>query len=161
MNLRIPTSSSAAMAKPEQVQFNFRHVILNGMVSLFYAFYYGCAFLVFHEFTCFSILLTSEFAEVLEFDAMPEPPSVLDLEVLDFDGPFGLAVPLGHVEINFLKHTSEELADIWIPLDGKLAQTSQSQLHLRIFLENTKGDETIREYLRKMEKEVGKKVINL
>ncbi|KAH7682900.1 C2 domain-containing protein [Dioscorea alata] len=96
--------------------------------------------------------------EVLEFDAMPEPPSVLDLEVLDFDGPFGLAVPLGHVEINFLKHTSEELADIWIPLDGKLAQTSQSQLHLRIFLENTKGDETIREYLRKMEKEVGKKI---
>ncbi|KAJ0989007.1 hypothetical protein J5N97_007363 [Dioscorea zingiberensis] len=96
--------------------------------------------------------------EVLEFDAMLEPPSVLDVEVLDFDGPFGLAISLGHAEINFLKHTSEELADIWIHLDGKLAQTSQSQLHLRIFLENTKGDKTIREYLTKMEKEVGKKI---
>ncbi|XP_058102506.1 C2 and GRAM domain-containing protein At5g50170-like isoform X2 [Magnolia sinica] len=96
--------------------------------------------------------------EILEFDAMEEPPSVLDVEAFDFDGPFYQAGSLGHAEINFLKHTSAELADIWVPLEGKLAQVSQTKLHLRIFLDNSKGAETIREYLMKMEKEVGKKL---
>ncbi|XP_027337352.1 C2 and GRAM domain-containing protein At5g50170 [Abrus precatorius] len=96
--------------------------------------------------------------EILEFDAMEEPPSVLDVEVFDFDGPFDQDVSLGHAEINFLKHTSTELADMWIMLEGKLAQSSQSKLHLRIFLDNNKGVETIKEYLEKMEKEVGKKL---
>lgn len=89
---------------------------------------------------------------------MEEPPSVLDVEVYDFDGPFDQAASLGHAEINFLKHSSTELADLWVPLEGKLAQSSQSKLHLRIFLDNTNGVETIREYLIKVEKEVGKKV---
>ncbi|KAK7302138.1 hypothetical protein RJT34_13018 [Clitoria ternatea] len=96
--------------------------------------------------------------EILEFDAMEEPPSVLDVEVFDFDGPFDQDVSLGHAEINFLKHTSTELADMWVMLEGKLAQSSQSKLHLRIFLDNNKGVETIKEYLEKMEKEVGKKL---
>ncbi|XP_030495656.2 C2 and GRAM domain-containing protein At5g50170 [Cannabis sativa] len=96
--------------------------------------------------------------EILEFDAMEEPPSVLDVEVYDFDGPFDQATSLGHAEINFLKHSSSELADIWISLEGKLAQSSQSKLHLRIFLDNNNGEETIRDYLNKMEKEVGKKL---
>ena len=107
------------------------------------------------------ILLTAPFiihTEILEFDAAEEPPSVLDVEVFDFEGPFDQAVSLGHAEINFLKHTSTELADIWVPLEGKLAQSSQSKLHLRIFLDNNNGVETIKEYLTKMEKEVGKKV---
>lgn len=95
---------------------------------------------------------------MLEFDAMEEPPSVLDVEVFDFDGPFDQATSLGHAEINFLKHTSTELADMWIFLEGKLAQSSQSKLHLRIFLDNNQGVETIKEYLTKMGKEVGKKV---
>jgi hypothetical protein len=95
----------------------------------------------------------------MEFDAMEEPPAVLDVEVFNFDSTFDLAISMGHAEIDFLKHTSIELADIWVPLEGKLAQTCQSRLHLRVFLENTKGPETtMREYLRKMEKEVGKKV---
>lgn len=89
---------------------------------------------------------------------MEEPPSVLDVEVFDFDGPFELATSLGHAEINFVKHTSTELADMWVPLEGKLAQSSQSKLHLRMFVDNNKGVEMIREYLTKMEKEVGKKV---
>lgn len=97
-------------------------------------------------------------AEILEFDAMEEPPAVLDVEVFHFDGPFEQASSLGRAEINFLKHTSTELADMWIPLDGKLAQASQSKLHLRVFLDNNNGVETIKEYLTKMEKEVGKKV---
>ncbi|TYH40333.1 hypothetical protein ES332_D12G239800v1 [Gossypium tomentosum] len=96
--------------------------------------------------------------EILEFDAMEEPPSVLDVEVFDFDGPFDQAASLGHTEINFLKHTSAELSNLWIPLEGKPAQTSQSKLHLRVFLDNNKGVETIKEYLTKMEKEVGKKL---
>ncbi|KAL6650901.1 hypothetical protein ACP70R_009826 [Stipagrostis hirtigluma subsp. patula] len=119
-------------------------------------------------FSCNGITRTSsvqlqtqepQWNEIMEFDAMEEPPAVLDVEVFNFDGPFDLAISLGHAEINFLKHTSVELADIWVPLEGKLAQTCQSRLHLRVFLENTKGPETsMREYLNKMEKEVGKKL---
>lgn len=100
-------------------------------------------------------------ADILEFGAMEEPPSVLDVEVFDFDGPFDRATSLGHAEINFLKHSATELADLWVSLDGKLAQSSQSKLHVRIFLDNNKGAETIRDYMTKMEKEVGKKVRNL
>ncbi|KAF5730889.1 C2 and GRAM domain-containing protein [Tripterygium wilfordii] len=96
--------------------------------------------------------------EVFEFDAMEEPPSVLDVEVFDFDGPFDQATSLGHAEINFLTHSSTDLADMWVSLEGKLAQTSQSKLHLRIFLDNNNGIETMKEYLTKMEKEVGKKL---
>ncbi|KAJ3697009.1 hypothetical protein LUZ61_000714 [Rhynchospora tenuis] len=96
--------------------------------------------------------------EVIQFDAMQEPPSVLDVELFNFDGPFDQQFSLGHAEINFLKHTASELADMWVPLEGKLAQACQSQLHLRVFLENSRGPETIKHYLTKMEKEVGKKL---
>ncbi|XP_042406209.1 C2 and GRAM domain-containing protein At1g03370-like [Zingiber officinale] len=97
--------------------------------------------------------------EILEFSAMQEPPSVLDVRVFSFDSPFDQEIPIGHAEIKFLKqYSSAELADCWIPLEGKLARSSQSKLHLRIFVENTGGDEIIREYLQKMEKEVGKKM---
>jgi hypothetical protein len=89
---------------------------------------------------------------------MEEPPSVLHVEVFDFDGPFDQDVSLGHAEINFLKHTSTDMADMWVMLEGKLAQSAQSKLHLRIFLDNNKGVETIKDYLEKKEKEVGKKV---
>ncbi|KAF7127666.1 hypothetical protein RHSIM_Rhsim11G0055300 [Rhododendron simsii] len=102
--------------------------------------------------------LDPQWNEILEFDAAEEPPSVIDVEVYDFDGPFDQAASLGHAEINFLKHTSTELADIWVPLEGKRAQSSQSKLHLRIFLDNDNGVETIKDYLTKMEKEVGKKL---
>ncbi|CAK9139169.1 unnamed protein product [Ilex paraguariensis] len=96
--------------------------------------------------------------EIFEFDAMDEPPSVLDVEVYDFDGPFDEATSLGHAEINFLKSNISDLADVWLPLQGKLAQACQSQLHLRIFLNNTRGSNVVKDYLTKMEKEVGKKI---
>ncbi|KAF1871073.1 hypothetical protein Lal_00020807 [Lupinus albus] len=96
--------------------------------------------------------------EILEFDAMEEPPSVLGVEVFDFDGPFDQDVSLGYAEINFLKHSPIELADMWVLLEGKLAQSAQSKLHLRIFLDNNKGDEIIKDYLERKEKEVGKKL---
>ncbi|XP_038995318.1 C2 and GRAM domain-containing protein At1g03370-like [Hibiscus syriacus] len=96
--------------------------------------------------------------ERFEFDAMEEPPSVLDVEVFDFDGPFDDATSLGQAEVNFLKTNIVDLADVWIPLQGKLAMACQSKLHLRIFLNNTKGGYVVKEYLSKMEKEVGKKI---
>ncbi|XP_068664893.1 C2 and GRAM domain-containing protein At1g03370-like [Aristolochia californica] len=118
-------------------------------------------------FTCNGKIRTSsvklqtsnpQWNEILEFDAMEEPPSVLDIEVFDFDGPFDQDGSLGHAEINFLKQTSAEMADMWIPLKGKLAQASQAKVHLRIFLDNNNGVETIKGYLTKMEKEVGNKL---
>lgn len=78
--------------------------------------------------------------------------------MFDFDGPFDQSSSLGHCKINFLKHSAEELADLWVNLNGKLAQSSQSKLHLRIFLDNNNGVETIRDYLSNLEREVGKKV---
>jgi hypothetical protein len=89
---------------------------------------------------------------------MDEPPSVLEMEVYDFDGPFDEATSLGHAEINFLKNNISDLADVWVPLQGKLAQACQSKVHLRIFLNNTRVGNVVKEYLSKMEKEVGKKV---
>ena len=89
---------------------------------------------------------------------MDEPPSVLDVEVYDFDGPFDEARSLGRAEINFVKANVSDLGDVWVPLKGKLAKACQSKLHLRIFLDNTGGGNVFREYLSKMEKEVGKKV---
>ncbi|KAK4489023.1 hypothetical protein RD792_004815 [Penstemon davidsonii] len=96
--------------------------------------------------------------EILEFDAVEDPPAVLDVEVFDFDGLFDQASSLGHCEINFLKHSAAELADLWVNLDGKIAQSSQSKLHLRVFLDNNNGVETIRDYLSNLEREVGKKL---
>ncbi|KAL3519249.1 hypothetical protein ACH5RR_017398 [Cinchona calisaya] len=96
--------------------------------------------------------------EIFEFDAMDEPPSVLEVEVFDFDGPFDEATSLGHTEINFLKSNISDLSDVWVPLQGKLAQACQSKLHLRIFLNNTRGSNIVKDYLSKMEKEVGKKI---
>ncbi|KAK7332468.1 hypothetical protein VNO80_29220 [Phaseolus coccineus] len=96
--------------------------------------------------------------EIFEFDAMDDPPSVMDVVVYDFDGPFDDAESLGHAEINFLKANIADLADVWVPLEGKLSLACQSKLHLRIFLDNTKCGNVAKEYLSKMEKEVGKKI---
>ncbi|KAJ6848027.1 C2 and GRAM domain-containing protein [Iris pallida] len=96
--------------------------------------------------------------EIFEFDAMDDPPSMMDVNVYDFDGPFDEAVSLGHAEVNFVKSNLSELADVCIPLEGKLAQACQSKLHLRVFLNNTRGTEVVTEYLTKVEKEVGKKI---
>ncbi|XP_073000671.1 C2 and GRAM domain-containing protein At1g03370-like isoform X1 [Typha latifolia] len=96
--------------------------------------------------------------EVFEFDAMDDPPSRMDVTVYDFDGPFNEVIPLGHAEVDFVKSNLSDLADIWIPLQGKFAQASQSKLHLRVFLSNSGGRGVLTEYLTKVEKEVGKKI---
>ncbi|XP_010928063.1 C2 and GRAM domain-containing protein At1g03370 isoform X2 [Elaeis guineensis] len=102
--------------------------------------------------------LEPQWNEIFEFDAMDDPPSMMDVDVYDFDGPFDEATSLGHAEVNFVKSNLSELADVWIPLQGKLAQACQSKLHLRVFLNNTRGTDIVTEYLTKMEKEVGKKI---
>ncbi|KAF8686084.1 hypothetical protein HU200_043690 [Digitaria exilis] len=102
--------------------------------------------------------LEPQWNEIFEFDAMDDPPSVMSVHVYDFDGPFDEVTSLGHAEINFVKSNLSELADVWVPLKGNLAQSWQSKLHLRIFLNNSKGTGMVTEYLSKMEKEVGKKM---
>uniref|UniRef100_A0ACD5ZVM5 Uncharacterized protein n=1 Tax=Avena sativa TaxID=4498 RepID=A0ACD5ZVM5_AVESA len=102
--------------------------------------------------------LGPQWNEIFEFDAMEDPPSVMEINVYDFDGPFDEVASLGHAEVNFLKYNISELADIWIPLKGKLAQACQSKLHLRIFLNNSRGSEVMKDYLDRMEKEVGRKI---
>ncbi|KAL8160829.1 hypothetical protein V2J09_012318 [Rumex salicifolius] len=103
--------------------------------------------------------LDPQWNEIFEFDAMDEPPSTLDIEVFDFDGPFDNATSLGHAEINFLRANIADLSDVWIPLQGNLAQAVQSKLHVRIFLDDNRGGNVVTKYLAKMEKEVGKKII--
>lgn len=49
---------------------------------------------------------------------------------------------------------------MWLPLRGKLAQASQARLHLGVFLDNSRGGDTVREYLSRMEKKVGRRVRN-
>ncbi|CAO2169498.1 unnamed protein product [Urochloa humidicola] len=102
--------------------------------------------------------LEPQWNEIFEFDAMDDPPSVMSVHVYDFDGPFDEVTSLGHAEINFVKSNLSELADVWVPLKGNLAQSWQSKLHLRVFLNNSKGTGMVTEYLSKMEKEVGKKM---
>lgn len=102
--------------------------------------------------------LEPQWNEIFEFDAMEDPPSVMEINVYDFDGPFDEVASLGHVEVNFLRYSISELADIWIPLKGKLAQACQTKLHLRIFLNNSRGTEIVKNYLDRMEKEVGRKI---
>lgn len=102
--------------------------------------------------------INPQWNEIFEFDAMDEPPSVLDVEVFDFDGPFDEPTSLGHAEINFVKSKISDLADASVPLLGKLAQACQSKLQLRIFLDNTRGTSVVKDYLTKMEEVVGKKI---
>ncbi|KAH9308298.1 hypothetical protein KI387_036209, partial [Taxus chinensis] len=103
--------------------------------------------------------LNPEWNEVLEFDATEDAPSTMDIEIFDFEGPFSEAESLGHGEINFLKQSSEELADLWVQLEGKHARLHGSKLHLRIFLTNTKDSDLVTHYIQKVEKKVGKKII--
>ncbi|KAF8687717.1 hypothetical protein HU200_042644 [Digitaria exilis] len=92
--------------------------------------------------------------EVFEFDAMDDPPSRMDIAIYDSSGQ----CIIGHAEVNFLKNNLSDLTDIWLPLDGKCDQASHPKLHLRIFLNNSRGTEVVINYLSKMGKEVGKKI---
>ena len=100
--------------------------------------------------------LMLEFLETFEFDAMNYPPSRMDVAIYDSNRSDG--DPVGHTEVNFLKNSLSDLTDVWVPLDGKCDPASNPKLHLRIFLNNSRGTEVVMNYLSKMGKEVGKKV---
>ncbi|KAJ3677545.1 hypothetical protein LUZ60_003269 [Juncus effusus] len=102
--------------------------------------------------------LEPQWNEIFEFDAMSDPPSVMRIDVYDFDGPFDEVTSLGYAEVNFVKSNLQDLSDIWLPLHGNLAKTRESKLRLRIFLSNSKGSEMVSEYIKKMENEVGHKI---
>ncbi|GJM90532.1 hypothetical protein PR202_ga06819 [Eleusine coracana subsp. coracana] len=95
--------------------------------------------------------------EIFEFDAMDDPPARLDVVVYDSDGTLK-ETPIGQTEVNFVKNNLSDLGDMWLTLDGRFAQGHQPKLHLRIFLDNSRGTEVVLNYLEKMGKEVGKKV---
>ncbi|KAG8058424.1 hypothetical protein GUJ93_ZPchr0002g24143 [Zizania palustris] len=95
--------------------------------------------------------------EIFEFDAMDDPPSRLDVVVHDSDGPLK-ENPIGQAEVNFLKNNLSDLGDMWLPLDGRFPRGCEPKLHLRIFLNNSRGTEVVMNYLAKMGKEVGKKM---
>ncbi|XP_024386274.1 C2 and GRAM domain-containing protein At1g03370 isoform X3 [Physcomitrium patens] len=96
--------------------------------------------------------------EIFEFDATEDPPSTMDVEVFNYDGPFSDAESLGQAEINFLKQSPDDLSDFWVSLSGKCARTHGSRLHLRVFLTNTKQSDALPEYLERVQKE-GIKVV--
>ncbi|BBN07769.1 hypothetical protein MPTK1_4g06300 [Marchantia polymorpha subsp. ruderalis] len=110
-----------------------------------------------------SVILGSckpQWKEVYEFDATEDPPSTLDIEVFDYDGPFSQAESLGHASINFLKTKEGELSDMWLPLVGKMATVHGCKIHLRVVLTNTKDvDFTKQEYMGKVEKEANTKLV--
>ncbi|GJN19266.1 hypothetical protein PR202_gb06522 [Eleusine coracana subsp. coracana] len=95
--------------------------------------------------------------EIFEFDAMDDPPARLDVVVYDSDGTLK-ETPIGQTEVNFVKNNLSDLGDMWLTLDGRFAQGHQPKLHLRIFLDNSRGTEVVLNYLEKMGKEVGKKM---
>jgi len=101
--------------------------------------------------------LNPEWHEVFEFDATEEAPSTMYIEVFDFEGPFLEGESLGYAEINFLKQSSEELADLWVQLEGKHAWSQESKLHLHICLTNIQESDSVTYYIQRVEKEVGKK----
>ncbi|KAG0620711.1 hypothetical protein M758_4G237500 [Ceratodon purpureus] len=96
--------------------------------------------------------------EIFEFNPTEDPPSTMGVEVFHYDGPFSEAESLGHAEINFLKQSPGQLADCWLPLDGKGTQANGSELHLRVYLTNTRDDDALPEYVERIEREVGIKV---
>ena len=75
--------------------------------------------------------------ERFEFDATEEAPSTVNIRIFDFEGPFTKSESVGYTEINFLKQTQEDLADLWVPLEGKNARAAGCKIHLRVILVNS------------------------
>ncbi|CAI5501783.1 unnamed protein product [Closterium sp. Naga37s-1] len=94
--------------------------------------------------------------EVLEFDAMEDAPSILEIEVFNYDGPFSEPSLLGRAEINFLRQSAQDLADLWVPLEGRRAKVQAARIHVRVLLTNT-SEAAAPLVLQKISKEVGSK----
>ena len=61
----------------------------------------------------------------------------MNIRIFDFEGPFTKSESVGYAEINFLKQTQEDLADLWVTLEGKNARAAGCKIHLRVILVNT------------------------
>lgn len=77
--------------------------------------------------------------------------------MFDYDGPFSAADQIGRAEINFLKTRTNELADFWVPLEGRRAKAEGASVHLKVFLTNTLDDDKPK-ILEWMDKAMGEKV---
>ncbi|GBG74499.1 hypothetical protein CBR_g18909 [Chara braunii] len=100
--------------------------------------------------------------EVLEFDAMADAPSVMSVEVFNYDGPFAEPLLLGRGEVNFLIRTPEERHDLWLPLQGRHARAANSVLRLRVSLGNSNensGSALNPQVIEKVKQEVGAKLL--
>ncbi|GJP42598.1 hypothetical protein CLOM_g2144 [Closterium sp. NIES-68] len=95
--------------------------------------------------------------EVLEFDAFEDAPSILEIEIFNYDGPFSEPSLLGRAEINFLRQSVQDLADLWVPLEGRRAKVQAARIHVRVLLTNTSDAAGPPLVLEKISKEVGAK----
>eukprot|EP00899_Mesostigma_viride_P016181 jgi/Mesvir1/24564/Mv21897-RA.2 len=86
--------------------------------------------------------LQPRWGEVLEFDALEEPPSRLSVRVKDYDGPFRKPDELGTAEVD-LMDTATNLGEMWVNLhdpalqlqvENGLAKTPR--VHLRVSIIN-------------------------
>lgn len=70
---------------------------------------------------------------------MEDPPSVMKVEAFNFEGLLTEeAASLGSAEIKFSNYNSEELADLWLLLEGNMVQAFDSRLHLQVFMTNSR-----------------------
>ncbi|XP_028754994.1 C2 and GRAM domain-containing protein At1g03370 isoform X2 [Neltuma alba] len=85
--------------------------------------------------------------------ALIEGSNLAAVDSSGFSDPYIVFTCNGKTRTSSIKFQKSD--PLW---NGKLALAYQSKLHLRIFLENTRGCNVVRDYLSKMEKEVGKKI---
>ncbi|CAI7778754.1 unnamed protein product, partial [Closterium sp. NIES-53] len=110
--------------------------------------------------------------EVLSFDAFEDPPSTLDVEIFDYDGPFSAPTALGQAEVDLVRSSAQELSDLWVPLQGGPraearkggkapgqgpGQGVEARLQLRVLLTST-SEASPPMIIERISKQVGKEV---
>ncbi|CAI5496300.1 unnamed protein product [Closterium sp. Naga37s-1] len=113
--------------------------------------------------------------EVLSFDAFEDPPSTLDVEIFDYDGPFSAPTALGQAEVDLVRSSAQELSDLWVPLQGgpradarkggkaqgqAPGQGVEARLQLRVLLTST-SEASPPMILERISKQVGKELLRI
>ncbi|KAJ4792803.1 C2 and GRAM domain-containing protein [Rhynchospora pubera] len=104
------------------------------------------------------LTLKPQWNEIFSFDAMDGAPALMEVDLYGSSGLHKETALLGHTEVNFLSSKLSDLADMWVSLTRNVVLAGKSHLHLRIFIENNKGTDIVREHHEKLEREVGRKV---